>query len=224
MDILGFHVHRLPPKKRGEGVSAQDLTGDRELEWTYVAARIDRYTGVDSRVLDFGCGVGWLSMAAASLGARVLAIDLLPQQFQRWYPNIEFRQADVMTLDEESNTFDLVLNCSTIEHVGLSGRYGAHEAPEGDLEAMQKLRRLLKSGGHMLLTLPVGQDAVFLPMHRVFGSLRLPRLLEGYRVVESTFWHKDVRNLWMQCRREEVIAEAGNDHYYGLGCMVLQTI
>lgn len=224
MDILGFRIHRISPKERSERISALELTGDRDLEWTYVAARICRYASVDSRILDFGCGVGLLSMAAASLGARVLAVDLLSRQFPRSYKNIKFRQTDVMTLDEKKNTFDLILNCSTIEHVGLSGRYGALEATDGDIEAMQKLRRLLKPGGHMLLTLPVGQDAVFLPLHRIYGSLRLPRLLEGYRVEESTFWHKSVRNFWTQCQREEVVTEAGNDHYYGLGCMVIQVI
>src|SRR5229473_2462110 len=104
----------LPPEDKTQ---IPNLLGDRDLEWTYVAARIGRYADDNSRVLDFGCGIGVLSLAAASLGARVLAIDLMPQQFETGYPNVEFRQVDVTTLDA-GEQFDLIINCSTTEHVG----------------------------------------------------------------------------------------------------------
>lgn len=199
-----------------------DLSGDRQIEWSYTAAWIGYYANQEAYVLDFGCGLGALSFVAASLGATVLAIDLMPQGFETTYPNIEFRQTSVMLLDESYDKFDLVINCSTIEHVGLSERYNSTEAPDGDFDAMRKLLRLLKPGGIMLLTLPIGQDAVFRPLHRIYGPERLPRLLEGYQIVESQFLRKDSRNIWMLCEQEEAMSEIGNDHYYALGCMVLR--
>lgn len=201
-----------------------DLSGDRDLEWTYVAARLGRYVRKDSRVLDFGCGSGVLAAGAASLGARVLAIDLMPRDMPCLDPRLEFRQADLMMLNDAEVRFDLVLNCSTIEHVGLSGRYDTVETPDGDLEAMAKLRRLMKPDGHMLLTLPVGHDAVVRPLHRIYGMKRLPRLLEGYEVVESSFWRKDARNVWIPCTRDEAVAEEGHERYYALGAMVLRVL
>jgi SAM-dependent methyltransferase len=199
-----------------------DLSGDRDLEWTYVAVRLGRYISEDCRVLDFGCGNGVLAVGAAGLGARVLAIDLMPRDMPCLDPRLEFRQTDLMMLDEGKMRFDLVLNCSTIEHVGLSGRYDTVEAPDGDLEAMAKLCRLMNPDGHMLLTIPVGHDAVVRPLHRVYGTKRLPRLLEGYEVVESSFWRKDARNVWIPCTRDEAIAEQGHERYYALGAMVLR--
>lgn len=216
---------RAPAKGAGPGISAggpaRDLTGDRELEWTYVSARIGRYADRTSRVLDFGCGDGHLTFAAGSLGASVLAVDLGEPSFPVVYPTVAFRKADVMSLDEDEG-FDLVICCSTIEHVGLAGRYGVvAENPDGDLLAMGKLRRMLKHGGHMLLTVPVGLDAVIKPLHRIYGPERLPRLLEGFRVVESLYFLKDGRNRWVPCSGSAAMAEPGGAGYYALGLMVL---
>lgn len=210
-----------PPGVGPAPQAAPDLTGDRELEWTYVSARIGRYADGTSRVLDFGCGGGHLTFAAASLGARVLAVDLAEPSFPVAYPNVEFRNADLMSLGE-GEIFDLVLCCSTIEHVGLAGRYGvAVESPDGDLRAMAKIRRMLAPGGHVLLTLPVGRDAAIRPLHRIYGPERLPRLLEGFRVVESRYFAKDGSNRWVPCSEGAAMAERGGANYYALGLMVL---
>ena len=204
------------------GSSALDLTGDRHIEWSYAAARVSRFAGPGKSILDFGAGSGFLSLAAGSTGARVLAIDLMPLQFPLSYPNIEFREEDVMDLSEEDGRFDLIMNCSTIEHVGLGGRYGSADRPDGDIKAMAKLRSLLAPGGHMVMVLPVGQDAVFSSLHRVYGKDRLSRLLDGYRVLESSYLRKNARNEWIACDREEALSVAGSARYYALGAMVLQ--
>jgi len=199
-----------------------NLAGDREMEWTYVAARIGRYANGHSHILDFGCGTGVLSFAAASIGARVTAIDLMPCQFQSVFPNLEFRQIDIMSLDDRNEKYDLILNCSTIEHVGLSGRYNARALVDGDIEAMQKILKLLKPGGRMILVIPVGRDMVIPPLHRIYGRERFSKLIDGYKIHESSFLCKDQANVWTPCSMETALAEEGNDHYYALGMMVLE--
>jgi SAM-dependent methyltransferase len=75
---------------------------------------------------------------------------------------VRFIQGDLLKLDLPTNHFDLIINCSTVEHVGLVGRYSVTEnRPDGDLEAMARLRDLMKPSAIMLLTVPVGQDAIF---------------------------------------------------------------
>jgi hypothetical protein len=87
----------------------------------------------------------------------------------------------------------------------------------------------MKPGGVLLLTVPVGRDAVFAPLCRVYGAQRLPRLLEGYRVEKEVFWVKDSRNRWLLADKEKALkfkASAGSwdplQNVYALGCFVLR--
>src|SRR5947209_4526806 len=92
-----------------------DLTGDREIEWSFVAGHIpDR----GSNILDFGCGSTPLSLVAALKGQHVLAIDLGAPNWSFASPGIEFVQADINHHDFGGQQFDVILNCSTVEHVG----------------------------------------------------------------------------------------------------------
>ena len=220
-DFIKDSTGRSRQIARERGHATRDLSGDREIEWSYVLPRIGQYTCAGARVLDFGCGSGILSRAAASVGAQATAIDLLPQQFANGLRNVDFLQTDVMDLDARAGTFDLVVQCSVIEHVGVGGRYGARNTEDMDLAVMRRLGELLRADGRMVMTLPVGRDAVMAPFHRIYGAERLPRLLSGFTSLESNYWRKREENTWEECSAEEAMEEEGNDHYYALGAMVL---
>jgi hypothetical protein len=106
--------------------------------------------------------------------------------------------------------------------VGLAGRFGVTRfSPEGDLAAMRKLLQATRPGGTMLLTLPVGLDAVFAPLHRVYGLQRLPRLLQGWRVDEERYWVKTAGGRWESVSQQQALSCPGSERYFGLGCFVL---
>ena len=196
------------------------LDGDREIEWSWVAAHVEQRPG---RALDFGCGSrGFLTLIAAHRGYRVTAVDLQPVKWPHRHPAVEFLQGDILRLELAADSFDLVLNCSSIEHVGLPGRYGSAGRPDGDLEAMALLRTLLKDGGSMVMTIPVGRDAVFAPFHRVYGKERLPLLLERWVVGRKEFWTKDEKNQWMQTEEPQALDREGSERSYGLGLFLLR--
>lgn len=201
----------------------RDLMGDRDVEWGYVTTRLGQHVKQGHQVLDFGCGGGVLTCAAIQLGARVVSIDLLEQSISIKHDDILFRVSDVMNLDPGVR-FDLIINCSTVEHVGLGGRFNSVDDAERDVAAMNRMHSFLKPGGLMLLTLPVGQDAVFAPHHRIYGSKRLPRLLAGYEITESMFWRKDSDKCWVFCDKALALAEPGSVHCYALGCMTLRRL
>ena len=65
---------------------------------------------------------------------------------------------------EELGGCDVALSISSFDHDGL-GRYGDPLRPAGDLRAMSLAWRVLKPGGHLLLTVPVGPDVVVWNLH-----------------------------------------------------------
>lgn len=221
----------LPPAILGIMVkkSIPNLAGDRDIEWSWVSSQIPSGEG---EALDFGPGGSFLGLIAAQRGFKVTAVDLVPIQWDYVHPRLQFICGDILKLSLPTKHFDLVINCSTIEHVGLAGRYGVTQNnPDGDLEAIAHLREIMKPGGTMLLTIPVGRDAVFAPFHRVYGAQRLPRLLKGYTVEKEAFWVKDSQNRWMLTDRETALdfkASAGSwnplRNYYALGCFVLSCV
>lgn len=194
------------------------LSGDRTIEWAWTLSRLRQEPG---RVLDFGAGTGFVALAAALAGHEVVAVDLEPCAFEFEGTKIRYRQGDLNELEFEPHSFDQVLNCSTIEHVGLGGRYGSPEEQDGDLRAMEKLAGLLRPDGDMILTLPVGLDGVFPPYHRVYGAERLPRLLEPFSVREESWWAKLDGMKWKPVERETALEVQGSSSYYALGLLVV---
>ncbi len=216
----------LTVKPTSETGTTVNLFGDRHVEWSWVAAQIPAGPG---QALEFGPGESWLALVAVQRGFHVTAIDL--EQAPRPYvePNLRFIQGDLLDTDLPDASFDLVINCSAVEHAGLAGRYGVTQAnTDGDLQVMTKLGRLMKPGARMILTIPVGRDAVFAPLCRVYGPTRLPRLLEGYETHAQVYWIKDAQNRWVRCPRSTALAfEAQAGHWdwrnniYALGCFTL---
>jgi SAM-dependent methyltransferase len=215
-----------PPHTLANRIHA-DLSGDRDIEWSYIASRLPTGEGY---VLDFGCGCGNMSIHAIQKGYRVFALDLESNRFPWSHPRVEIVRGDLLQIGLPEATFDFVLTCSTVEHVGLTGRYGVtvHES-DADLAAMQKLHKLLKPSGKMLMTLPCGQDATIAPWHRVYGKDRLPKLLRGYEIEDQAYWMKQADNRWYPTDKDAALAYVPTSHpavavacSYALGCFVLR--
>lgn len=85
--------------------------------------------------------------------------------------------------------YDVALSISSFDHDGL-GRYGDPLCPDGDLLAMDEVRHHLRPGGLLLLALPVGPDAVVWNLHRRYGPVRLPLMLEGWDEVRRVHWNE----------------------------------
>jgi SAM-dependent methyltransferase len=204
-----------------------NIDGERHVEWSFLSNEMPEGPG---EAMEFGCENAYMSLLAAQKGFHVIATDLQQQYFLWQHPNVEFLLGDFLKLKLPENHFDLLINCSSVEHVGIAGRYGIQaEQSEGDIEVMQKFARVLKPGGKLLMTAPCGQDAVMAPWCRVYGEKRLPRLLAAFETEKEAYWTKDSENRWTSVGRKEALSyvpknDPANPHgcSYALGGFVLR--
>lgn len=200
-----------------EGVieAAHPLEGDRAIEWSWVVANLRKK---NANVLDLGCVQSVLTGIASRLGHQVTAIDMREIEYEM--DGVKFIKGDLTKIDLNEMQFDHIMNCSMIEHVGIGGRYGSSDQRDGDLISMKNLSNLLTESGTMILTIPVGRDAVF-PQHRIYGHKRLPQLLENYKIQSEEYWKKYDNQKWKKCPRSEALDVIGSDKFYALGLYVL---
>ncbi len=204
-----------------------NIEGERTVEWTFLSREMPNGPG---EAIEFGCENGYMSLLAAQEGFHVLANDLQEQSFAWQHPLVDFVRGDFLELDLPRNHFDVAINCSSVEHVGVAGRYGIKaEQEDGDIRVMQKLADVLKQNGLLLMTAPCGRDGVLAPWCRVYGAERLPRLFAPFEVVKESYWTKDSLNRWVQCEREAALDFQSRNHpshghscAYALGCFVLR--
>ena len=216
---IGYRMVRL--SEVGISSSMRTLKGDRDVENSWVAAQLPENPG---KVLDFGCATSHLPLLERMKGGEVTGLDQMPVDVPFQSERLNYVQGDILDLDLGDTKFDVIVNCSAIEHVGLAGRYGSKDLTDGDLLAMQRLRDLVGTpDGIMILTLPVGKDSVFAPLHRVYGEVRLSRLLEGFEVMDKEFWSKrDGSNIWVRVSEGEALNVDPSRSFYALGLMVLK--
>ncbi len=92
--------------------------------------------------------------------------DIRPAQLN--LPNLECKRGDLMSLPFADGSVGSLSCMHVIEHSGL-GRYGDPIDPDGDLKAIDELKRVLATGGSLLFVTPVGRPTVRFNAHRIYS-------------------------------------------------------
>ncbi len=115
----------------------------------------------------------------------VTMIDIRPIEIT--LNNLYFRKGSILNLPFDDNSIDSLSSLCVVEHVGL-GRYGDPIDAFGSEKAVQELKRVLKTGGHMLFSVPVDEECrVYFNAHRVFTREYITDLFKGMRLVEEKY-------------------------------------
>jgi SAM-dependent methyltransferase len=92
-------------------------------------------------------------------------VDLRPLRTN--VQGLHFRQGDITRLPYESDSLESISALHVGEHIGL-GRYGDPIDPEGWLKAIRELCRVIRPGGVIYYSVPIGKERLEFDGHRVF--------------------------------------------------------
>ncbi len=82
------------------------------------------------------------------------------------------------------NNSVLSISCMhTIEHIGL-GRYGDPIDAEGDIKAIDELKRVVQLGGNLLFVTPVGKPKIEFNAHRIYSYEQIISYFDGFELKE----------------------------------------
>ena len=146
----------LPPSF-GRGID------ERIVEYPWAVSRLAELR--PSRVLDAGSTLNHAEVldAAPLQGPELHIVTLAPEPRCFWWRGVSYVYADLRSLPFRDGYYDVVVSLSTLEHIGLDvSLYGARATAPGGLEAaVRELRRVLRPGGTLLVTVPYGRRMDF---------------------------------------------------------------
>ena len=193
-----------------------DLYGEKIIDWGWICVHLP---AGPKRALEIGCGESPIIPAMLARRYEVIGVDL-DASITVAMNGFRFVRGDFNSIELVPG-FDLVVACSAIEHFGLAGRYGSTQDENADLKAMHKVHTLLSPSGQVLLTIPIGLDAVHAPWHRVYGTDRLPLLIDGFTVTEACFWAKVPWQPWYETTMQHALNQPVAPQRYALGQFML---
>lgn len=191
------------------GAVAVRQVNERIVEQPFVFAGL---AGLEpgSRILDVGGSESTVALSLAGLGYEVTVVD--PRGYPLAHPLVRSPGCRLDQLDPALDEFDGAVCLSAIEHFGL-GAYADPSRPAQnarlDLAALAELRRRLRPGGVLALTVPFGAVARVDDFERVYDNDGLAELLAGWRVTRArAAWQVDPLT-WIEGSLKEPLAARG---------------
>ena len=104
-------------------------------------------------ICDLGCGPGQVARYLSTRGVDVFGIDLssgMVEQARQLNPGIDFKQGNMMSLEDEPESWGGVVAFYSIIHI-----------PRDEMvDALRELMRVLRPGGLLLLAFHLGQETI----------------------------------------------------------------
>jgi SAM-dependent methyltransferase len=168
---------------------------ERVVEYPWVLSRLRSDTGP---ILDAGSTfLAPLVLDLPFMQGREILVYTLETDAVIERPGVSLVYGDLRTLSLTDGYFSEVVCISTLEHVGMaqSFSYSAlrpyeHATPDDALLALKEMRRVLRPGGRLLLTIPFGrrEDHGWLQQFDAEGIRRLIEAFDG-EVRSETYFH-----------------------------------
>ena len=142
-----YFVTQVDRERRNYSTSTPDEVGNIARRRLKLAiATICHHLPDGGRILDVGCGTGLGASTLADLGFQVTAVDLIPEMIEEarreGHPEVNWLCAPFSRKLADKGSIDLVMSLGFLEYQERAGK------------ELVKMRRFLKPGGHLLLSVP----------------------------------------------------------------------
>ncbi len=120
-----------------------------------------------------------------------LVSAFIPIRFYDYRPakieldNFSCDHADITELPFEEGSLDSLSCMHVVEHIGL-GRYGDPLDVDGDIKAIEELKRVLSVGGNLLFVVPIGKPKIMFNAHRIYSYDQVISYFENFELIEFT--------------------------------------
>ncbi len=190
---------------------------DRYVEYPFIVRNLPK---PPARILDVGSAGSYFPLLLAGFGYQVQGMDVREYAITNRlsFPNFQFFKGDIRKCVLADNTFDAVISTSTVEHIGLSGRYGMDEDMDSDCKALAQMRRITKPGGVVIITVPFGKAKIIRPDCRVYDFAWLRRIEAGLTLSEEAYYLQDDAGDWYECSRMEAESIDARNDLYAICC------
>ncbi|MFA4830999.1 MAG: class I SAM-dependent methyltransferase [Patescibacteria group bacterium] len=124
---------------------AKHFSATRKFLWDDLKP-LAKYTKNGDKVLDIGCGNGRLYQLFSDLSIDYVGLDNSEGQIEmarKNYPKAKFIIAEMTALPFDENSFDVIYCIAAFHHL---------PDEETRLQALAEMKRVLKSGGYILMT------------------------------------------------------------------------
>lgn len=154
--------------------------------------------------------------------ANVSAI--IPTEFydyrpaQLFLPNLTCDSANLTNLKFDENSIECLSCMHTVEHIGL-GRYGDELDANGDIKAINELKRVVKPGGYLIFVVPMGKPRIQFNAHRIYSYEQIISNFSGFDVKEFSLVPDNALDCGMIINADKAIV---NSQVHACGCFVFQ--
>lgn len=142
----------------------------------------------------------------------------VPVEFYDYRPadlhlsNLETKKGDLLNLPFADNSVGSLSCMHTVEHVGL-GRYGDPIDPNGDMKAINELKRVLAKDGNLLFVVPIGQPKIMFNAHRIYSYEQIMNYFSDLKLQEFSLIPEHNGGIIYNATKEDADREV-----YGCGC------
>ncbi|HXA02813.1 MAG TPA: DUF268 domain-containing protein [Cytophagaceae bacterium] len=113
----------------------------------------------------------------------------IPVKFYDYRPakvqlnNLSAEAADLTALPFPSDSVKSISCMHTVEHIGL-GRYGDPLDYDGDIKAINELKRVTAPNGNLLFVVPIGKSIIMFNAHRIYSYDQVISYFDGFDLMD----------------------------------------